>query len=188
MACKLTKSIGGKSCSYAVAGAAALYLANWFPAVEGAASVEGAIAYTTDEDGVITAIKLPAGESFYKVQAAQDTLSFSDALTTGGSGAKFRTHTVNATLSELDTDILSEGDALSLGRFIAIVVDNGGNVILLGRTGGLTASQFDYNSGAAAADAMGWTHVLAGAQGELIKELSSVAVVTPIQEDTVIEE
>lgn len=185
MACKLSKSLGNKSCSYAIAGAALLYLANWYPMVEGAEAVEGAIAYTTDAEGVITSIKLPVGESFYKIQAAQETLSFTDALTAGGSGAKFRTHTVNATLNQLDTDILDEADALSLGRFIAVVVDNAGRVILLGRQGGLSASQFDYNSWAAMADATGWTHVLAGAQGETIKELASVAVVTPVQEDVI---
>lgn len=41
---------------------------------------------------------------------------------------------------------------------------------------------FDYNSGAAAADAMGWTVILQGTSGEIGKLLLNPSVITPIYE------
>lgn len=189
MACKITKSLSNALCAYAVAGASRAYLANWYPPVAGAASVPNAIAYEFDEDGFVTGIKLPTGESFFELDGADNTISFTDALLEGANGAKYRQHTLNMVLNQYDIDVLNEGDALSLGRFIAVVVDSAGRVIVLGRTGGLSAPAggFDYNSGAAAADAMGWTVILQGSSGEIGKLLLSAAVVTPIYVPPVIE-
>lgn len=186
--CKLTKSLDNKDCAYAVAGARALYLANYYGPVEGAAAVENAIAYQTDVDGYLDTISLPTGETFYKVDGAANTISFTDALLAGANGAKYRQHTVNAVLNQYDVDVLNEGNALSLGRFIAVVIDNAGRPILLGRTGGLTAPAggFDYNSGAAEADAAGWTLALQGTSTEIAPILKDETVVTPIYADEVI--
>lgn len=185
--CKLTKSLDNKECAYAVAGARALYLANYYGAVEGAAAVENQIAYQTDTDGYIDTISLPTGEVFYRVDGAENTISFTDALLAGANGAKYRQHTVNAVLNQYDLDVLNEGDALSLGRFIAVVIDNAGRPILLGRTGGLTAPAggFDYNSGAAEADATGWTVILQGVSSEIGPILKDETVVTPIYVEVV---
>ncbi len=180
--CKLTKSLDNKDCAYAVAGARALYLANFAGPAEGAAAVENAIAYEFDVDGYIDKISLPTGETFYKIDGASGTISFTDALLAGANGAKYRQHTVNAVLNQYDLDVLNEGDALSLGRFIAIVVDNAGRPIVLGRTGGLTAPAggFDYASGAADADATGWTMILQGTSAEIAPILKDETVITPI--------
>lgn len=188
--CKLTKSLDNKACEYAVAGARALYLANYYGPVEGAAAVANTIAYQTDTDGYIDKITLPTGEVFYRVDGSDNTISFTDALLAGGNGAKYRQHTVNAVLNQYDIDVLNEGDALSLGRFIAVVIDNAGRPILLGRTGGLTAPAggFDYNSGAAEADATGWTVILQGSSMEIGPILKSEAVITPIYEEEIEEE
>jgi hypothetical protein len=189
--CKLTKSLDNKVCEYAVAGARDLYLANFFrpnyvALTPPATPLDDAISYVTDAEGFITAIQLPTGESFYRVQGATDTISWADALLVGGNGGKYRQHTVNAVLNQYDLDILNEGDALSLGRFVAVVVDNAGRAVVLGRTGGISAAAngFDYNSGAAAADATGWTILLQGISMEIAPLLLSEAVITPI-EDTV---
>lgn len=180
--CKMTKSLDNKFCAYAVAGARALYLANYYGPVEGAAAVANAIAYQTDTDGYIDKISLPTGEVFYKIEGAENTISFTDALLAGGNGGKYRQHTVNAVLNQYDIDVLNEGDALSLGKFIAVVIDNAGRPILLGRTGGLKAPAggFDYNSGAAEADATGWTLILQGSSMEIGPILKNEAVVTPV--------
>lgn len=187
MSCKLTKSLDNKVCEYAVAGARALYLANYFGMTDGEDAVEDAIAYTIGTDGYVDKITLPTGEEFYKVQGADDSISFTDALLTGGNGAKYRQHTVNAVLNQHDIDVLNEGDALSLGRFVAVVVKNDGKAVILGRTSGLTAPAggFDYNSGAAEADATGWTIILQGPSGEIAPILKDEKVITPIQKDTV---
>lgn len=185
--CKLTRSLDNKACNYALSGARALYLANFFSPVEGEEATANAIAYQFDEDGYITNIHLPEGEAFYKIECAENTLSFTDALTEGGNGGKYRTHTVNAVINQHDLDTINEGDALSLGRFVAVVVDSAGKVSILGRTGGLKAPAggFDYASGAAEADATGWTLQLAGTSTEIAKLLKSEAVITPLFEEKV---
>lgn len=192
--CKLTKSLDNKQCEYAIAGARDLYLLNF----HGAAIVTEApaqpsdnqITYVIDADGFITEIIPPAGEAFYKVQGATGTISWSDALLQGGNGGKYRQHTVNAVLNQYDRDVLDEGDALSLGKFVAVVVDNAGRAVVLGRTSGLsaTANGFDYNSGAAEADATGWTIVLQGTSMEIGPLLLNEGVIDPVQEDTVIDD
>lgn len=185
--CKLTKSLDNKVCEYAIAGARALYLANFYGPVEGEAAVANAIAYQIGADGYIDKITLPTGETFYKVEGANNTISFTDALLEGGNGGKYRQHTVNATLNQYDIDVLNEGDALSLGRFVAVVIDNAGRPILLGRTGGLRAPAggFDYNSGAAEADATGWTLILQGTSMEIGKILKDESVISPIYTETI---
>lgn len=186
--CKLTKSLDNKACEYAVAGARALYLANFYGPVVGAALVENQIAYTVDVDGYVDAITLPTGEVFYRIEGAENSISFADQLVVGGNGSKHRTHTVNAALKQFDVDVLNEGDALSLGRFIAVVIDNAGRPILLGRTNGLKAPAggFDYNSGAAEADAQGWTLILQGVSTEIAPILKGEDVIDPIYVEVVI--
>lgn len=188
MACKVTKSLNNKLCVYAVAGASKDYIANWYPPVFVASTVTpapeplaGVIQYVYDTDGLITDIILPENETFYEIGAADNTLSFSDALLVGGNGGKYRQQTVNAVLNQYDIDVLNEGDALSLGRFIHVVLDKAGKAIVLGRTGGLgaPAGGFDYNSGAAEADATGWTVIHQGISTEIapiLKDLSAITI------------
>lgn len=185
--CKLTKSLDNKACEYAIAGARAIYLANHFAPIEGDAPVENAIAYEYDTDGYISAIHLPTGESFYEITGENNTISFTDALLAGGNGGKYRQHTANAVLNQYDIDVLNEGDALSLGRFIVVVIDNAGRIVVLGRTGGLSAPAggFDYNSGAAEGDATGWTVILQGSSVEIAPLVLNPTVITPIYQETV---
>lgn len=187
--CKVTKSLDNKTCEYAVAGVMALYLANYFPAVTGTASADGVITYSVDTDGYISGIFLPTAEKFYKIQGSDNTASFSDALLVGGNGGKYRQHTVNSVLNLLDIEVLNQADALSLGKFIAVVVDNSGRIVLLGRTSGLKAPAggFDYNSGTAEADANGWTIILQGQSKEVAPLLLNAAVITPIETTEIIE-
>ena len=179
--CKLTKSLGGGNCAYSVAGAHTLYLANFYPPVEGDNAVEGSIAYKYGSNGEIEKVSLPASEKFFVIEGESNTISFTDALLASGNGGKYRQHTVNAVVGKYDADLLAEADALSLGRFVAIVADNAGRFVVLGRTSGLTAPAggFDYASGAAEADANGWTVVLQGNSMEvapLLKGLSAIDV------------
>lgn len=179
--CKITKSLNNRVCEYSVAGASRDYIANWYPPVEGEAAVTNAIAYKYDTDGYIEKITLPTGETFYEIAASDNTLSFADTLLVGGNGGKYRQQTVNAVLNQYDIDVLNEGDALSLGRFIHVIVDKAGKARVLGRTGGLSAPAggFDYNSGAAEADAIGWTLIHQGTSIEIapiLKDLSAITI------------
>lgn len=182
MPCRLTRSLINDACEYAVAGVAKLYLANWYAPGVGTESGANVINYQIDPDGIVTGIFLPTSESFYEIDGANNTLSFGDNLLEGGNGGKYRQHLVNGVIDQLDESILSQGDAISLGRFIAVAVDTAGRITLLGRTGGLTATAngFDYASGAAEADALGWTLALQGSSTEIARKVESMSVVTPI--------
>lgn len=183
MSCKLTANIRKENCQYRVAGIRAIYLINHdsnptFTFEQGTEGEEG--------NKVIGKIEMPAGESIYKVNFAEGTASWSDELAVNGNGGKYRTHTVNFTVSEYDYNILNQGDALSLGRFIAIVVDKSGRAVMLGRNNGLSATSFNYASGAADADANGWTTVLAGTEIEIGKLLKDESIITPVTPDIVV--
>jgi hypothetical protein len=180
--CKLTQSLENKACEYKVAGASQIFLANFYPMRIGKDAGDHNIAYEVDADGYISAIHLPANESFYEISGENGTLSWADTLLQSGNGGKYRQHTVNAVLSQYDMSVVDEGDALSLGKFIAIVIDKSNRIIVLGRTSGLTAPAggFDYNSGAADADANGWTVILQGSSMELGPLVKDMSVITPI--------
>lgn len=188
MSCKLTKSLDKKACSYAVAGVRTLYLANYYPPVDGEAVVVGHIAYKRDTAGYITGMYLPAGEKFFKIDGEKNTISFGDELLVGGNGGKYRQHTVNATIGDLNIDVLEQGDALSLGAFVAVAVDKAGRCVVLGRINGLTAPAGgnNYSSGAADADANGWTMIQQGVSTEIAPLLTSEAVITPIYTETIV--
>lgn len=177
MGCKLTSNITKENCNYSVAGIKALYLYNY----------DSENTYTADPDtAAITAITLADSAKAYKVDFVENTASFSDELAVNGNGGKYRTHTANFTLSEYDYNILNQGDALSLGKFTAVVVDKSGRVVVLGRTNGLSATAFNYASGAAEADANGWTVTMAGTEMEIGRLLESESVIKAIVDSTVV--
>ena len=66
-------------------------------------------------------------------------------------------------------------------------VDAAGRISVLGRTGGLTASQMDYGTGAAESDASGWTAVWAGTSTEVAPLVTDLSVIAPISKETVTE-
>jgi len=183
--CKLTKSLNGKACDYHLSGVETAFLLNYYPPVVGSASVVGSIAYEFDENDVITGIFPPTGETFFELKNEENTLSFSDELFEGANLAKYRQHTFNGILNQLDVDVLNQGDALSLGKFVVVVKDNAGRILVLGRTNGLKAPAggFNYASGTASADSAAWTLILQGVSKEISKMVESIAVVTPIWAD-----
>lgn len=176
MGCKLQASITKKNCQYTIAGIKALYLFNYNPAVK----------YTMEEpdkgNSPITEITLPEGEKLYKLEFTDNTASWSDELAVNGNGGKYRTHTLNFTLSQYDYDLLNQADALSLGKFVAVVVDRSGRSVVLGRNNGLSATSFNYASGAADADANGWTTVMTASEIEIGKLLKDESVISSISE------
>ncbi|GAB6011910.1 hypothetical protein [Viscerimonas tarda] len=174
MGCKLQANITKENCQYSVAGVKALYLFNY----------NSANAYQF-EDGAIETITLANEDEAYKIDFVEGSASWSDELAVNGNGGKYRTHTVNFTLSEYNYQLLNQGDALSLGKFTAVVVDKSGRVVVLGRNNGLSATSFNYASGAADADANGWTTVLAGTETEIGKLLKDESVIASIAAEEV---
>ena len=178
MGCKLTSNITKENCSYDVAGIKAIYLYNY----------DSENTYTpANPAGVpITAIELAGDAKAYSIAFLPNTASFTDELAVNGNGGKYRTHTLNFTISDYDYQILNQGDALSLGKYTAVVVDKKGNCVVLGRNNGLSATAFNYASGAADADANGWTVTMAGTEIEMGPKLESEAVITAIVDTTVV--
>lgn len=193
--CKLTKSLDNKNCEYSIAGASEGYLLNYFPARivtagegEPPAAVANRITYVQDADGRITQIIPPTGEQFYKIGAAAGTLGATDALLAGANGGKYRQHTINYVLNQDDEDLHENIDALSLGRFVGVVVANSGKIKVYGRDLGLSApaNGADHNTGLAEADATGWTGILQGNAMEAAPLVSDIDVITPINEVEVV--
>lgn len=183
MSCKLTANIRKENCHYQIAGVKAIYLINHDskPKFEFAKDDNG-----NEDNKVINKIDLSDSESIYKVNFTEGTASWSDELAVNGNGGKYRTHTVNFTVSEYDYNTMNQGDALSLGRFIAIIVDKSGRAVMLGRNNGLSATSFNYASGAADGDANGWTTILAGTEIEIGKLLKDESIITPIAPDVIV--
>ena len=173
--CKLTSNITKETCEYQVAGVKAVYLYNYDAENE----------YTTDTTSkAITGITLADSAKAYKIDFIEGTASWTDDLAVNGNGGKYRTHTLNFSLSEYDYDIINHGDALSLGKFTAVVVDKSGRVVMLGRNNGLNATAFNYASGAADADANGWTVTMAGTEIEIGRLLKDESVISAIVDKT----
>lgn len=169
--CNLATNITKANCAYDVAGVSALYLINF--------DRKNKLDDSTSK-GQISSIELAGGEKVYKVDFQKDTASFTDELAEGGNGGKYRTHTVNFSIGELDYKKLNAGDALSLGKFTAIVVDKDQKCFVLGRKNGLSATSFNYESGAADADAKGWTVVMAGSETEIAPILKDENLLEPL--------
>lgn len=175
-ACNLSASITKEKCQYDVAGIKAIYLYNYNSGNQ----------YTpANPDGAdITKIELADNAEAYRIDFTEGTASFTDDLAVNGNGGKYRTHTLNFTISDYDYQVLNQGKALSLGKFTAVVIDKKGNSIVLGRNNGLSATSFNYASGAADADANGWTVVMAGTEIESGPKLEDENVikslVTPV--------
>ncbi|MDR1810565.1 MAG: hypothetical protein LBR34_09235 [Prevotella sp.] len=170
MGCRLQASITKENCLYAVAGVKALYLFNY----------DSANAYEFDDEGALESITLSGNSAAYKIDFADASASWSDELTANSNGSKYRKHTVSFTLNEYSYQVLNQGDALSLGKFTAVVVDKAGQAVMLGRNNGLSATSFNYASGAADADASGWTTVLSGAETEIGKRLTGESVIASL--------
>lgn len=159
--CKLTQNISKKFCEYDVAGVAEVYLINH----------ERDLGKVDAATGELT--EMPSTAVAYRVDFLDNTASFTDELAEGGNGGKYRTHTLNFSIGADGYKTLNaEKDALSLAKFIAIVVDRNDNRFVLGRTNGLSATSFNYDSGAADADAKGWTVVMAATEKESAPTIS----------------
>lgn len=178
MGCKLTSKITKDNCNYSIAGVKAVYLINY--------DSENEFALDTDQAVESITIADSANKKAYPIDFVEGTASFSDELAVNGNGGKYRTHTVNFTVSNYDYELLNQDKALSLGKFTVVVVDKSGRAIVLGRNNGLSATAFNYASGAADADAMGWTVTMAGTEIEMARLLKDESLITAIADKGVV--
>ncbi|KAA6343659.1 hypothetical protein EZS27_008664 [termite gut metagenome] len=173
--CKLLNSIK-RDCVYKIGGLKRLFLINYDLSNQ----------YVFDSDGVITTITPASGEKIYQIDFSDNSASWTDDLILVSRSQKYRTSTINFQISDLNKDVLNEGDALSLGTFTAFVVDRNDTIICLGRENGLQATSFNYNSGAAEGDAVSFTTILVGNEKELPKLVKNESVITSLVDNVVV--
>lgn len=165
--CLLNKDLlRSTSCGYNLPEVKDIYLANYTDVTN--------VVVPSGSCAEVTAIEMASGASFYHIEPAKNSVTFTDELVVEDNGNKYRT--VNLTFNPTGTydacmrDVL---DALSLGRYIGVVVDGNGNWLMLGRIGGLEASTATLSGGG---DTNGITVTLTANVTESAIPLSEAAI------------
>lgn len=155
LGCSLAQNITRASnCQYTLNEIAEIYLTDY--------DNMGAISASTDTGSCsgtsVVSIESSAA-TWYKIEVAKGSASFTDELVVEDSGNKYRTHTITFnTVGAFTTCMNKALDDLSLGKYIAIVKTANGR-IMLGRTLGLEATTATLAGGS---DQNGLQIVLAG--------------------------
>ena len=164
-------------CGYSLPKIVELYLANF-----------GEVTGTTVAENEVTAITMTSGKTWYKVEPAINSASWSDNLGVGGSGNKYRIHTVGFSYSSAyDAGMVDTVDALSLGKYLAVARMADGSYLMFGRNVGLEASGdgvSNSGSGDASAEAGLVVSLTANTlEAALPLSAAAIAVVTGTQGD-----
>lgn len=169
--CTLNKNLlRTNTCGYSLPEVKDIYIANF-------ADVTAAPVNYDCESGVtVSAITLASGASFYHIEPAKNSVTFTDELVVEDNGNKYRTHTITFNIAgKYDKDLVCSVDALSLGRFFVVVATADGEYLALGRTTGLEASE---GSIAGGGDTNGITITLSNNVTETAVPLSEAAIAT----------
>lgn len=131
--CQLSSNLlRNTQCGYALGEIARLYLAN-FDDVD-------SVSLSTDRSAV-SHITMVSGTTWYQIDPAKNSATWSDELTVTDNGGKYRVHTINFNvIGEYNSLMADALDALSLGKYMAIVKRSDNTYVLLGRVSGLESS------------------------------------------------
>ena len=111
-------------CGYSLPKIVELYLANF---------ADVTATTLTESKQEIATITMASSKRFYKVEPAINSASWSDNLGVGGSGNKYRIHTVGFSYSSAyDSEMVDTVDALSLGKYIAVARMADGSYLMFG--------------------------------------------------------
>ncbi len=128
------------SCGYSLPEVKDIYLANFVDVTSSAVD--------SGDCAEVTAITLASGTSFYHIEPAKDSVTFTDELVVEDNGNKYRTQTLTFNVSgKYDACMRDALDALSLGRYFSVVVTADGQWLALGRLTGLEASAATLSGG-----------------------------------------
>lgn len=170
ISCNLTKNLlRSNTCGYSLPEVKDIYLANF-------ASVASApVSYDCQSGVSVTAITMASSaDTFYHIEPAKNSVTFTDELVVSDNGSKHRTHSITFTIAgKYDKDMVCPVDALSLGRFFVVVATADGEYLALGRTVGLEASE---GSVAGGGDTNGITITLSGDVTETAIPLAQAAI------------
>lgn len=135
--CKLQKNLTkGDNCGYSLPEVKDIYVANFIDITA------APVAYDCSTGVSISGITAATtADTFYHIEPAKNSVTFTDELVVEDNGNKYRTHTITFNLSgKYDKDMVCPVDALALGRFFVVVVTADGEWLALGRNTGLEAS------------------------------------------------
>lgn len=131
--CQLSSNLlRNTQCGYALGEIARLYLAN-FDDVD-------SVGLSTDR-AAVSHISMVSGTTWYQIDPAKNSATWSDELQVTDNGGRFRQHTINFNvIGEYNSLMANALDALSLGKYMAIVKRSDNTYVLLGRVSGLESS------------------------------------------------
>lgn len=170
ISCNLQKNLTKKGgCGYSLPEVKDIYVANFSDIT--AAPVDYDCTSGVSISGISAAT---SADTFFHIEPAKNSVTFTDELVVEDNGNKYRTHTVTFNLSgKYDKDMVCPVDALALGRFFVVVVTADGEWLALGRSTGLEASA---QSIAGGGDTNGVTVTLSANVTESATPLSSAAI------------
>ena len=156
------------TCVYSLPEVNDIYIANY------ADVTEAGVEYDCASGVTVSGITLATGATFYHIEPAKNSVTFTDELVVEDNGNKYRTHTITFNVTgKYDKDMVCPVDALSLGRFFVVVATADGEYLALGRTAGLEASA---QSVAGGGDTNGITVTLSANVTESAVPLSAAAI------------
>lgn len=160
------------SCGYSLPEVKDIYLANYADVT--ASTVSATTGGCEGEE--VTSISLAENAKFYHIEPAKDSVTFEDALVVEDNGNKYRTHTLTFNVAgQYDACMHLDLDALSLGRYFAVVVTADGKWLALGRLTGMEAETATLSGGG---DTNGINIVLSANVTESAVPLSDAAIAT----------
>ena len=169
MNCKLNRNIlKSTSCGYQLNEVVAIYLANFDDVTS--------TAIGTDSGGCesVSGITMAQDAKWFKIEPSKNSATFTDTLVVNDNGTKYRTHSIVFTTPGVyDACAHVDMDALSLGKYIAVVKQADGTYLMLGRLAGLEASAAELSGGN---DGSGATYTLDGNQAESAIPLTDAAI------------
>lgn len=170
--CNLNRNLlRSTDCGYQLPEIVDIYLINYSD-VSATTVTEGT--GTTEGCDEISAIALKTDAKVYHIEPARNSASFEDTLTVEDNGTKYRTASITFNVSGKYSSCMHGSlDALSLGRYLAVVKTADGNYIAFGCLNPLEAETATLAGGS---DTNGLQIVLSANQAESPLPLSDDAV------------
>ena len=171
ISCSLNKSLTRENtCGYSLPEISEIFIANFNDVTS------APVDYDCESGVTVSAITMATGATFYKIDPAKNSVTFTDELVVEDNGNKYRTHTITFNLSgKYDKDMVCPVDALSLGKFFVVVHTADDQYLALGRAVGMEASE---QSVAGGGDTNGITVTLTANVTETSIPLSDAAIAT----------
>lgn len=138
LSCNLTKNLlKTNTCDYNLPEVKDIYIANFNDVTD------APVVYNCESGVTISGITMiSTAATFYHIEPAKNSVTYTDELVVEDNGNKYRTHTLTFGISgKYDKDMVCSVDALALGRFFVVVKTANDEWLALGRSTGLEASE-----------------------------------------------